>query len=84
MKMNIFSIHPDTSGALIAPAHRANPAVLSLRRYSETGTSEKAQPEADRTWFPIAAARRPRLKAIVYVLDGHRRPHPRGRPRLPA
>jgi hypothetical protein len=48
--------------------HRGNPAVLSLRRYSETGASEKVQLEADRKWFPIAAARRPRLKAIVYVV----------------
>lgn len=40
------------------------------RRYGETGASEKVQLEADRKWYPIAPARRPRLKAIVYVVDG--------------
>lgn len=40
------------------------------RRYGETGAGEKAQLEADRKWFPIAAARRVRLKAMVYVVDG--------------
>jgi hypothetical protein len=65
MKMNTFPIYPDTSGALIAPVRRGNPAVLSLRRYGETGVSEKVQLEADRKWFPIVVARRPRLKAIV-------------------
>lgn len=40
------------------------------RRYGETGASEKVQVEADRKWFPIAPARRRRLKAIVYVVDG--------------
>lgn len=42
----------------------------SNRRYGETGAGEKVQLDADRKWFPIAAARRPRLKAIVYVADG--------------
>lgn len=40
------------------------------RRYGETGASERVQREADRKWFPIAPARRERLKAIVYVVDG--------------
>jgi hypothetical protein len=40
------------------------------RRFGETGASEKVQLEADRKWFPIAAARWPKLKAIVYVVDG--------------
>jgi DNA invertase Pin-like site-specific DNA recombinase len=40
------------------------------RRYGETGASEKVQLDADRKWFPIAPARWPRLKAIVYVVDG--------------
>ncbi len=40
------------------------------RRYGETNAGEAAQLEADRKWFPIAAARRRRLKAIVYVVDG--------------
>ncbi|WP_307862808.1 helix-turn-helix domain-containing protein [Pseudonocardia parietis] len=40
------------------------------RRYGETGAGEKAQLEADRKWFPIAATRRARLKAMVYVVDG--------------
>ena len=40
------------------------------RRYGETGAGQKAQLEADRKWFPIAPARRPRLKAVVYVADG--------------
>jgi hypothetical protein len=66
--MNTFPIHPDTSGALITPVRRDNPGILSLCRYGETGTSEKVQLEDDRTWFPIAAARRPRLKASVYVV----------------
>lgn len=37
------------------------------RRYGETGAG--AQLEADRKWFPIGATRRPRLKAIIYVVD---------------
>ncbi|GGN30039.1 hypothetical protein GCM10011609_87540 [Lentzea pudingi] len=40
------------------------------RRYGETGASEKVQLDADRKWFPVAAARWRRLKAIVYVVDG--------------
>ncbi|MGH3843498.1 MAG: recombinase family protein [Pseudonocardiaceae bacterium] len=40
------------------------------RRYGETGTNERVQLDADRKWFPIAPARRGRLKAIVYVADG--------------
>jgi hypothetical protein len=40
------------------------------RRYGETGASEKAQLDADRKWFPIAPARWPRLKAVIYVVDG--------------
>ncbi len=39
------------------------------RRYGETGAAEKFQLEADRKWFPIAPARRPRLRAMVYVAD---------------
>ncbi|QRP49084.1 hypothetical protein [Amycolatopsis sp. FDAARGOS 1241] len=40
------------------------------RRYGEAGAGEKVQLEADHKWFPIAPARWPRLKAIVYVVDG--------------
>lgn len=40
------------------------------RRYGETGAGTAAQLEADRKWFPIAPARWPRLKALVYVADG--------------
>jgi DNA invertase Pin-like site-specific DNA recombinase len=40
------------------------------RRYGETNASEKYQLDADRKWFPIAPSRWPRLKAIVYVVDG--------------
>jgi DNA invertase Pin-like site-specific DNA recombinase len=40
------------------------------RRYGETNAGEKAQLEADRKWWPIASARRPRVKAIVYVVEG--------------
>lgn len=40
------------------------------RRYGETGASEDVQFEADRKWFPIAPSRQPRLKAMVYVVDG--------------
>ena len=42
----------------------------SNRRYGETGQSEKVQLEADRKWWPVASARQPRLKGIVYVVDG--------------
>jgi DNA invertase Pin-like site-specific DNA recombinase len=42
----------------------------SNRRYGETGQSENVQLEADRKWWPIASTRRPRVKAIVYVVDG--------------
>ena len=40
------------------------------RRYGETGANEKVQLDADRKRFPIAPARRPRLKAIIYLADG--------------
>lgn len=33
-----------------------------------TGASEAVQFGADRRWFPIGAARRPHLKAVVYVV----------------
>lgn len=42
----------------------------SNRRLGETGAGEDVQLEADRKWSPIAPARRPWLKAIVYVVDG--------------
>jgi len=42
----------------------------TLRRYGETGAGEDAQREADSKWWPIAAARRPHVKGIVYVADG--------------
>jgi DNA invertase Pin-like site-specific DNA recombinase len=40
------------------------------RRYGETGQSEAVQLEADRKWWPVGAAREPRLKGLVYVADG--------------
>ena len=40
------------------------------RRFGETGQSEKVQLEADRKWWLIAPARKPRLKGFVYVADG--------------
>jgi DNA invertase Pin-like site-specific DNA recombinase len=40
------------------------------RRLGETGAAETVQLEADRKWWPIAPARRPKVKAIVYVADG--------------
>ncbi|MFC9250967.1 recombinase family protein [Amycolatopsis thailandensis] len=36
----------------------------------ETGQGEELQREADRKWWPIAENRQPRLRAIVYVVDG--------------
>ncbi|MFJ9752733.1 hypothetical protein [Streptomyces chartreusis] len=42
----------------------------SNRRMGETGQGGDVQLEADRKWWPIAPARRPRVKAIVYVADG--------------
>ena len=42
----------------------------SIRRLGETGHDEDVQLEADRDWWPIAPARRPRGKDIVYVADG--------------
>ncbi|MGZ0153768.1 recombinase family protein (plasmid) [Kribbella sp. WER1] len=39
------------------------------RRYGETGQSEAVQLEADRKWWNVAPARRPRLKAVVFVVD---------------
>ena len=40
------------------------------RRYGETGQSEEVQLEADRKWWLIGPARKPRLKGFVYVADG--------------
>ena len=40
------------------------------RRYGETGQSEAVQLDADRKWWPVGVARRPRLKGLVYVADG--------------
>lgn len=40
------------------------------RRYGETGALDSVQIEADSKWFNIGVSRRPRLKAIVYVVDG--------------
>jgi DNA invertase Pin-like site-specific DNA recombinase len=40
------------------------------RRFGETGRSEKVQLEADRKWWLVGAARKPRLKGFVYVADG--------------
>jgi len=40
------------------------------RRYGETGQDERVQLEADRKWWPVATARQPRLKGIVYVVNG--------------
>jgi hypothetical protein len=42
----------------------------SNRRLGETGQAEHVQLEADRKWWPIAPARRPRVKAIMYVGGG--------------
>jgi DNA invertase Pin-like site-specific DNA recombinase len=39
------------------------------RRYGETGQNEAVQLEADRKWWNIAPTRRPRLKAMVFVVD---------------
>jgi DNA-binding transcriptional ArsR family regulator len=40
------------------------------RRYGETGQKEEVQREADSKWWPIAELRRPRVKAIVYIVNG--------------
>ena len=40
------------------------------RRYGETGQREAVQLEADRKWWPIAPAREPRVKGLVYVAGG--------------
>jgi hypothetical protein len=40
------------------------------RRNGQTGRSERVQLEADRKWWPIAPARRPRVQGLVYVVDG--------------
>lgn len=42
----------------------------SNRRLGETGQGGDVQLEADRKWWPVAPARRPKVKAIVYVHDG--------------
>lgn len=40
------------------------------RRLGETGAAEKVQKDTDRKWWPVTPARRPHLKAIVYVSGG--------------
>ena len=40
------------------------------RRYGETGAPESQQIDADRKWWNIAADRRRRLRAMIYVADG--------------
>jgi hypothetical protein len=68
-------LHSYGDGRACAPVIYRNTRTRKLdpdtnRRYGETGASEKVQLDADRKWFPIAPARWPRLKAIVYVADG--------------
>jgi DNA invertase Pin-like site-specific DNA recombinase len=40
------------------------------RRFGETGASERVQLDADRKWWNVAPALEPRLKGVVFVVDG--------------
>lgn len=40
------------------------------RPYGETGQNEAAQLDADRKYWPVASMKKPRLRAIVYIVDG--------------
>ncbi len=69
-----LSLHKDGRDCVFVVYRNSRPGKVDRdtnRRYGETGQSEKVQLEADRKWFPIAEARQPRVKGIVYVVDGH-------------
>jgi DNA invertase Pin-like site-specific DNA recombinase len=40
------------------------------RRFGETGASERVQLDADRKWWNVAPALEPRLKGVIFVVDG--------------
>ncbi|MGH3190679.1 MAG: recombinase family protein [Streptosporangiaceae bacterium] len=40
------------------------------RRFGETGASERVQLDADRKWWNVAPALEPRLKGLIFVVDG--------------
>lgn len=68
-----LSAHKDGRDCALVVYRNTRPGKVDAdtnRRYGETGAGEKVQLEADRKWFPIAMARRSRLKAIVYVVNG--------------
>jgi DNA invertase Pin-like site-specific DNA recombinase len=69
-----LSLHKDGRDCVFVVYRNTRPGKIDAdtnRRYGETGQSEAVQLEADRKWFPIASARRARVKGIVYVVDGH-------------
>ena len=68
-----LSAHKDGRDCVLVVYRNTRPGKIdpdTSRRYGETGQSERIQREADRKWLPIAPLRRPRIKAIVYVVNG--------------
>jgi hypothetical protein len=68
-----LSAYKDGGDCVLVVYRNTRPGKVDLdtnRRYGETGQSEKVQLEADRKWWNVAPARAPRLKGVVYVVNG--------------
>jgi DNA invertase Pin-like site-specific DNA recombinase len=68
-----LAAHKDDRDCVMVVYRNTRPGKIDLdtnRRYGETGPDEKVQYEADSKWFPIAPARRTRVKGFVYVVNG--------------
>jgi DNA invertase Pin-like site-specific DNA recombinase len=70
MYRHLTAHHEGRNCALIVYRNGKPKTDASNRRLGETGQGDEVQLEADRKWWPIAPARRPRVKAIVYVHNG--------------
>ncbi|WP_406120852.1 hypothetical protein OHQ89_02460 [Streptomyces canus] len=70
MYRHLTAQHEGRDCVLVVYRNRKAKTDASNRRLGETGRDDDVQLEADRKWWPIAPARRPLVKAIVYIADG--------------